>query len=276
MANRDSSNEVRRVDSGVLSAIFDAVEDAPAPTHRPESVVFRARALEQMDVARQLDNMLPITSRRFWIALCGVALAIVAALVYAAGVVQTTSVTSTGRAVAKSGIAQAASPIGGVLTRAEVAQGDRVEAGTVVATGTRVDGGELRVLAPVKGSIWQLLATPGQVVQPGEIVATVLPPGSDTSVLLPLTEAQASAVQPGMAVELFGSFGGATGTVVSVSSAPVPAAKASIQVAAPLDPTSEIVMVEIVTTSALPPGASVQATIVISQETLLNQLTGLS
>jgi hypothetical protein len=259
------------VDSGVLGAIFDAVEEAPAPRHRPESVVFRARALEQMDVARQLDNMLPITSRRFWIALCGVALAIVAALVYAAGVVQTTSVTATGRAVADSGIAQAASPIGGVLTRAEVAQGDLVEAGTVVASGTRVDGGQLTIVAPVSGSIWQLLATPGQVVQPGEIVATVLPPGSDTSILLPLTESQASSVQPGMAVELFGSFGSATGTVVSVSSAPVPAATAAIQVAAPLDPQSPIVMVQILADSALPPGAAVQATIEISQETLLNQ-----
>lgn len=276
MVIRDSSDDVRRVDSGVLSAIFDAVEESPAPTYRPESAVFRARALEQIDVARQLDNMLPITSRRFWIALCGVGLAIVAALVYAGGVVQTSAVSATGRAVAESGIAQAGSPTGGVLTRAEVAQGDLVEAGTVVASGTRADGGELTVVAPVSGSIWQMLATPGQVVQPGEIVATVLPPGSDTSVLLPLTESQASSVRPGMAVELFGSFGSATGTVASVSSAPVPAAKAAIQVAAPLEPQSSIVMVEIAADSALPPGASVQATIVISQETLLNQLTGLS
>jgi multidrug resistance efflux pump len=199
------------VDSDVLSAIFDAVEEAPAPAYRPETAVFRARALEQMDVARQLDNMLPITSRRFWIALCGIALAIIAALVYAAGVVQTTSVTATGRAVADSGIAQAASPVGGVLTQSEVAQGDLVSAGTVVASGTRADGGELAVVAPISGVIWQLLATPGQVVQPGEIAATLLPPGSDTSVLLPLTEAQASSVRPGMAVELFGSFGSATG-----------------------------------------------------------------
>jgi hypothetical protein len=44
----------------------------------------------------------------------------------------------------------------------------------------------------------------------------------------------------------------------------------------PLEPQTAIVMVEIVANSAMPPGASVQATIVISQETLLNQLTGLS
>ena len=267
---------MRRVDSGVLSAIFDAVEESPAPTHRPETAGFRARALEHIDVARQLDNMLPITSRRFWVALCGIALAIVAALVYAAGVVQTTSVTASGRAVAASGLAQAASPVGGVLTGTELAQGDTVNAGDIVASGSRVDGEALEVVAPVSGTIWQLLATTGQVVQAGEIVATVLPPGSDTSVLLPLTEDQAQSVAPGMKVELTGSFGSASGTVLSVSSAPVPSGIAAIQVAQPLDAQSPIIMVVIAADSPLPAGASVQASIVISQETLLNQLTGLS
>jgi hypothetical protein len=42
----------------------------------------------------------------------------------------------------------------------------------------------------------------------------------------------------------------------------------------PLEPQTPIVMVAIVADSALPPGSSVQATIVISQETLLHQLTG--
>ena len=275
MAHRDSSNEVRRADSGVLSAIFDAVEETPAKEQRPESALFRARALEQMDVARQLDNMLPITSRRFWVALIGVGIAIIAALVYAAGVVQITSVSAVGRAVADTGIAQAASPVGGVLTRTEVAQGSTISAGEVVASGTRADGSSLQVLAPVGGIVWQLLATTGQVVQAGEIVATVLPQGSDISVLLPLTESQAQSVRPGLKVELVGGFGSATGEVISVSSAPVPAGIAAIQVAQPLEPQTPIIMVGIRADSPLPAGASVQATIVIAEETLLNQLTGL-
>jgi biotin carboxyl carrier protein len=275
VAHRDSSNEVRRADSDVLSAIFDAVGETPAKQQRPESALFRARALEQMDVARQLDNMLPITSRRFWVALIGVGIAIIAALVYAAGVVQITSVSAAGRAVAATGIAQAASPVAGVLTQTEVAQGSTISAGNVVASGTRADGSSLQVVAPVGGIVWQLLATTGQVVQAGEIVATVLPQGSDTSVLLPLTESQAQSVRPGLKVELMGGFGSATGEVISVSSAPVPAGTAAIQVAQPLEPQTPIIMVGIRADSPLPAGASVRATIVIAEETLLNQLTGL-
>jgi len=275
MATHDSDRSARRVESGVMDAIFETVEGAPAKDKPADSRLFRAKALEQIDVARQLDNLLPVTSRRFWIALIGLGLVIVAALVYTAGVVQTTSVTAVGRAVAPSGIAQAASPTGGVLTGIAVSQAQDVKAGVVVATGVRADGTPLQVLAPVSGQIWQLLATSGQVVHEGELVATVLPNDGGNSVLLPLTESMAQQVRAGMTVEISGGFGFAIGQVMSVSSAPIPASSAAKQVDQPLDEGSPIIMVTVTTDADIPAGAAVTASIIISRETLLAQLTAL-
>ena len=54
----------RRRQSGVLDAIFDAVGEKEEAAPAAQSSPFRASALASIDVPVQVDNLLPLTSRR--------------------------------------------------------------------------------------------------------------------------------------------------------------------------------------------------------------------
>ena len=77
MADRLNQEEPRKRQSGLLDAIFDVVEQAPEDAAAPEESLFRAKAIEQIDVPAQVDLLLPLTSRMTWIALVGAALVMV-------------------------------------------------------------------------------------------------------------------------------------------------------------------------------------------------------
>ena len=86
----------------------------------------------------QVDNLLPLTSRRTWLALIGVAAVIAAFLIYAGGTTSTREITVSGRAVAASGIAQAASPGAIAITDVLAPEGAPVSAGQAIARGDTV------------------------------------------------------------------------------------------------------------------------------------------
>lgn len=276
MSDRPQGRDSTRRQSGVLDAIFDAVEDKPDQSQGSAAAIFRATALAQVDVPKQVDNLLPLTSRRSWLALAGVGLVIIAGLLYAGTIVQTKAVTASGRAVAATGLAVAASPVGQVLTSVLVQDGAPVVAGTPVAEGVAADGSAAKVVAPIDGTIWQMLGSVGGILAPGQTAATILPVGSGETVLVAVPEGQSGEVTNGLTVNVTGTGASSTGTVTSVSSAPIPSEVAGARLGVQLPSGEQFTMVTVTLRDPIPAGMSVTAQIVISEQTLLQQLTGTS
>ena len=272
MSTPGSNPESGRRRSDVLDAIFEAVEEKPAEASTPATHLFRAKALAQVDIPKQIDNLLPITSPKIWLAIAGVAGVLVAAIIYAAGTPQVTSVTATGRAVAESGVVTVGTIDEVALNRIEVTEGIEVRQGELLAEGTGTGGATVTLTAPSGGTIWQILASPGQALAGGTSVFTILPPGSDTQVLVPVSQDLARGLQVGQIAQILGSGFAVSGTVTEVSETPLPSDRASDLVNVTLDPADSYVTVLISTDETVTPGAQVTVQIIESESTLLSEL----
>lgn len=264
----------RRRSSGVLDAIFEAVEEKPEVSGDSSSP-FRAAALARLNVPEQVDKLLPLVTRRTWIAVVGILLVIVAFLGYAAVTTTVTQVSAAGRVVTSNGVTHAVSPVAGVITSVVVDEGDAVGPGEVVASGVDAAGGTFEVTAPLAGTVWQELVLAGGVVAPGSTVVTILPEGSATSVLVALPEGDAAMVASALRVDLTSAVGGAvTGTVTSVSDAPVPVDIAATRTA--LSPVSDnqAAMIVVTPDEPLVAGTEVGVAFVLSESTLLQGILG--
>ncbi len=272
MVEEDFSRRKRT--SGVLDAIFDAVEEKPE-TPGADSSPFRAAALARLDVPQQIDNLLPLTSRRTWIAVVGVLLAILAFLGYAAVTTTVAQVESTGRVVSSTGITHAVSPDAGILTTVAIAEGDTVIAGQSLASGVNRAGDSFAVTAPLAGTVWQLLGRSGGVVEFGSAVATIVPVGSESSVLVALPEGEAAAAASAIRVDISTAMGDTvTGKVTGISPAPVPVEIAAARTGLPSMTGAQATMVVVSLQQPLTAGSEVGVVFVQSESTLLQRLLG--
>jgi multidrug resistance efflux pump len=237
--------------------------------------LFRAKALAQVDIPKQIDNLLPITSPKIWIAIAGVAGVLVAAIIYAAGTPQVTSVTTTGRAVAESGVVTVGTIDEIVLNKTEVTEGIQVRQGELLAEGSGAGGATVTLTAPADGTIWQILASPGQVLAGGTAVLTILPPGSDTQVFVPVPQEVSGGVQVGQSVQILGSDFAVSGTVSAISATPLPSERAAALTGLTLNPADSYIEVSISTDQAITPGAQVTVEIIKSESTLLRELVNI-
>ena len=278
MISRLPPGEGARQRSGVLDAIFEVVEEREDQSRGVASPLFRTKALEHIDVPKQLDNLLPLTTLRSWIALVGVALLIIAGLVYAGGVVQTSAVDAVGRVVAAPGIAVAATPRSAVIIKVLVTEGDVVAAGDTVAIGYDSAGDSVMILSPINGLVWQQLGSVGQVVMMGDSVTTILPTGSAESVLLAIPEDQIEGVAQGALANITDETNitdgivATTGRVTRVGPAPIPGLLAVSRLSVALAPQTPVIMVEISLETPLTAGSKLGVQIIKSQRTLLQQL----
>ena len=273
MADLDPGKGTRRNRSDVLDAIFDAVEATPAGTGKNAGGMFRAKALEQIDVPKQLDNLLPLTSRRRWIVLIGVAILMVAGVTYAVGTTVVTSVPGIGRAVVSPGVAIAASPQDSVILAVTVASGDHVTAGQSVSEGTSSLGSKVYAVSPISGTVWQVLGAAGSVVARGAPVITVLPDGPKTGALFAVNENDARQLLIGQQVTIVTGTGERiAGRITAIETAPVPAAIASSRVAVTISSDTGFVLVSVDAAAALSPGDGLSSTFTISEESLAQKL----
>jgi biotin carboxyl carrier protein len=272
MSTPGSPPDSGRRRSDVLDAIFEAVEEKPAEASTPSSHLFRAKALAQVDIPKQIDNLLPITSPKIWIAIAGVAGVLVAAIIYAAGTPQVTSVTTSGRAVAELGVVTVGTIDEFVLNKTEVTEGIEVRQGDFLAEGTDAEGATVTLTAPTDGTIWQILASPGQVLANGSAVLTILPPGSDTHVFVPVPQDASSGVQLGQSAKVLGPDFAVSGTVSAISATPLPSDRAAALTSLTLNPADTYIYVSISTDEAITPGAQVTVEIIESESTVLREL----
>lgn len=274
---RHEERERGRRSSDVLDAIFDKVDhpDSSGDASEHRQTLFRAAALERMDVPLQVDTLLPLTSRRSWLLLVGAVALIVASIGYAAATTVTDTVDTVGRAVGATGVAVMVAPASGTVTDWTAESGTEFGVGESVLTIDTADG-PVPVTAPTDGLLWQQLVLAGEAVNAGDPLATLLADDSDRTLLVAVAEADAFAVAPGDEVRL----GGLTGTVRVVGTAPVPpdvaasrlAIESSGMLLASDDGPTSVVLVTVELDVPLNPGTVVAGEIVIDQSSLLSRM----
>ena len=252
--------------SDVLDAILDKVADNRTRTETT-STLFRAKALDQLDIATDIDNQLPLVSRRNWLLLLGAGLIVLAFVVWAALTPATQTVSGTGRVLAPSGLLAVTSPKSGYVEQMLVASGDQIVPGFTVAL-IQDTTSETRVNSIVGGTTWQVAKALGAPVGAGEVIVTVLPADSEGTALVVLPSASADQVRPGMRVSANGDD---VGAVVSVEP-PLPTVnimlRTGIMVGA--EELASIVVVDLAQPGT--PGSEAVYTIQLTNETVLQQM----
>jgi hypothetical protein len=162
-----------------------------------------------------------------------------------------------------------------VLNKTEVTEGIEVRQGELLAEGTGAGGTTVTLTAPTDGTIWQILASPGQVLPGGTAVLTILPPGSDTQVFVPVPQEASSGVQVGQRAQVLGSDFAVSGTVSAISETPLPSDRAAALTSLTLNPADTYIYVSISTDEAITPGAQVTVEIIESESTLLRELVNI-
>jgi hypothetical protein len=265
MADRDAPTSRS---SDVLDAILEKVADVPERT-ATASGLFREKALQQLDISGEIDNQLPLVSRRSWLVLVGATILILGFLVWAAFTPSTVGVTAQGRVVSVPGLTVVEATQAGVLADVAVQPGEVIRQGQTIAA-LDTDQGVLTVTSTEDGIVWQALADPGAVLERGTPLLSVLPPDSADALLLAIPEQEASALAPGMVVT---SGGNAFGTVVEVP--PAVAADLAVQrVSLPLASGTYYALIPVSLNAPAPPGDLITATVVISDSTVALRLLG--
>lgn len=242
-----------------------------APDFRSNNPLFRENALAQLDVAVEIDNQLPLVRRRTWLVVVGVALVAAAVLMWAALTPSQTSVTATGRVVAAGGVVQFSPMVAGTISSESPVPGQEVALGETVF---KVDtmSGTILVKSLVSGSIWQVLVRLSDGVQAGEVIATLLPDGSENTALIAVPEPESAGITIGQQVIIDGA---PRGTVAAVPP-PLPAKQVSTSVGLPLNDDLLYIPVLVNLNEKLDAGTEVEARVILTSESVLERIAGLA
>lgn len=252
--------------SDLLDSILDTV-DGTSQTGSQAERLFRPQALEQLDVASEVDNQLPLVSRQAWLLAVGLCLLILGFLAWAALTPSVDSVRADGRMVAPPGLIPVVAPEAGAVEALDVQPGESLAAGATAGSLLTPDGA-VPLTSLASGQVWQVLISTGEVAEAGASVLTLLPPGSERSLLAVLAEQQAALVEPGMEVT---TASGVAGRVVSVG-APIPADEVSQRTGITAGEPGNYAVVTVGLDASLPAGALVSTTIVLSKSTVLGRV----
>jgi multidrug efflux pump subunit AcrA (membrane-fusion protein) len=201
--------------------------------------LFRAKALDRLSSPDQLDQLVRITSPRSWLAFIALAAVIVAALVW--GAVGSVPRTVSGQAILTQpgGVTNVPATAAGLVTRVEVDPGQVVSAGQVIAqlqpsgdtgtphAGTPVAGTSIPITSPRDGRVVELLSSPGDIVDVGDLVISLEGEQDDIIAYVYVPDGPGKQIDPGMRVQLSptsvdsSQYGYLIGTVASVSENPV-------------------------------------------------------
>lgn len=252
--------------SEVLDAILGTIADNRSRTETTNTL-FRAKALDQLDIAADIDNQLPLVSRRNWLLLVGAVLIVVAFVVWAALTPATQTVSASGRVLAPSGLFSVTSPVEGYMQSMLTSSGSPLEVGDTVAI-VKTATAEVGVYSVVEGDTWQVLDITGSPVNKGEVVVTVLPQDSELTALVVVPSSIADSVRPGMQVSDFGQTVGVVGLV----NPPLPAQEVMLRTGITVEPNTFASIVQVDLNQPATPGAESTYTIQLTSQTVLEQM----
>jgi multidrug efflux pump subunit AcrA (membrane-fusion protein) len=122
------------------------------------------------------QELLHITSPAHWVALCGLLLLVVAALIWSVFGRLPVEVSGSGVLLPEGGMTRAQTPVAGLVATLQVRPGERVRQGQVIGTvsqggpsrlGAGPAGKSVEIASPCDGTVIQNLAEVGSYVRPG-------------------------------------------------------------------------------------------------------------
>lgn len=189
------------------------------------SPMYRPSAMNRLSHPGQLDTEVRLVRPSGWVALCAVALVLVAFIVWCFAGTVTTTVAAPGVLATQYGTVNSLSPKAGHVAKIFVEQGDDVAAGAPLAT-VETASGPSTVLAGESGQVVEVLAYPSDPVDAGSTIVTIQPSGDELRTYAYVPVAESQPVKPGMKVQLSVTtvspqeYGLLLGTVVKVGSHP--------------------------------------------------------
>lgn len=243
---------------------------APAP-------LYRQQAVESIESTERLDELLPVTSLRVWLLAVAGSLLVLGLLVYAAVTPRNVTVSGDGRVVGKQGVTLVTSTVAGQFGRVYVKEMSSVRAGQVVAeviTGDRA----VKQRAQRNGILLGYLFRPGDPVKVGSWIAEISNRIDDgRTALMTVNPQEAGKVQAGMPVRVSVPGGPEVTGVIGKDRSDVMSPERVQEGMGTLEPPSEPKVVLVVKLAqAAPRGYEIDATVLVSERTLLKQLLGIS
>jgi hypothetical protein len=185
--------------------------------------LFRERALERIGSADEFDRLVRVTSPRYWIALTGVLVVVVAAICWACFSTILTTERGPGFLLPEGGLATIQAPAAGQLSLLRIKQDDHVADGQSLGFVRTATGTQVPIRSSVAGIVTETDAERGTDVSAGEQLGLVEPTGRPTVIYTYLPVDTASGIQVGTKARLRfaggigATYGDALGRVQSVS-----------------------------------------------------------
>lgn len=248
---------------------------------RPEpptpSPIYRASAVRSMESSDRLDDLLPVTSPRVWLLAVAAAVLVLGLLAYAAITPRNVTVEGGGRVTGKQGVTLVTATADGQMGRFHVKPETDVRVGQVVAEIITADG-PVKQRAQRNGILLGYLPRPGDPVKVGTWIAEISNSIDDgRTALMMVDPAEAGKVEAGMPVRV-SVVGGPVvdGVVADARSDVLSALRVQEGLGLLEPPPAPQVVIALDLDDTAPRGYEIDATVLVSERTLLKQLLGMS
>lgn len=167
--------------------------------------IYRKQALERLASPEQLDQLMPITRPRAWVALVGVALLMLMALIWSVFGSVTTVVEGIGTLQRLDGVVDLRAPAQGLLSTLSVKVDDAVQKGQTLATLLPTADGNpqpINLISPADGRILHVLTHTAQSVAASQVVLMIEKPQQPLTGIVYVAAPEAYQVTAGMEVKI--------------------------------------------------------------------------
>lgn len=168
--------------------------------------IFRKEALERLSSPEQLDQLMPVTDTRGWIALAGIGLLIVVAILWSIFGKIATTVEGHGVLTRREGVELVRSSHAGVVAEVCVAVGETVTPGQKLVclnSGYSFGANPMQVVSAESGRILDIAVAEGDVVEERSALLTMESLGHPLQAVLYYPASDGYQIEAGMEVDVF-------------------------------------------------------------------------
>ena len=243
----------------------------------PPAPLYRQQAMESIESRERLDELLPVTSLRAWLLAAAAGVLVLGLLVYAAVTPRNVTVSGEGRVVGKQGVTLVTATVAGQFGRTLVDPMTEVRIGDVVAEVINGDR-TVKQRAMRNGILLGYLFRPGDPVKVGSWLAEISNRIDDGRTALMMVDPQeAGKVEAGMPVKVVVPGGPEVTGVVGKDRSDVFAPDRVQEGMGMLEPPAGPQVILVVKLDEVAPrGYEIEATVLVSERTLLQQLLGMT
>src|SRR5215207_9412437 len=163
--------------------------------------IFRQSALDRLANPEELDGMIQVTRRRGWIALAGLSLLVILAVIWSVFGSIPTVIKTNGLLVRQDGLREVTAPASGRLTALTIKAGDQVQANQVIGK-IATASGESELRSPTGAQVLEVPFEAGQSVEGGSVLASLELTAQPLQGLFFVPLAEGKSLRPGMRVQI--------------------------------------------------------------------------